>query len=596
MSDSRQWLRNTCPPNANMLLSGVFATLALSLTACSDRADHLGPNTEPPSGSDRVLPQGTRTNEFPAVRRISPSITAQGPFRPRHRIRLQVGVRANLPVTSNIVQVWSLDEEPGVEPTGHGPRRLSHSSAGLPLGSVRRLDPVLTFDRPGYYRVVVRAESKGPLLAKADTAVLDNNYELLWILVDEKGGRLTPGFDSTVIDSDHRPLYGSYGPFLPARPAPPESRSSVGNQVAGAPTTGRVRYLNASMVLTGVPDVLITARCFTGSPADQYVQVKTDGSGNFSFTCQTATFTANAVFVNNFLEASGKNGAFSGALFSGNTGTFWDLRAANDFAAHTYIVLSRQIPDANTRFGRSRPRITVRVADADPNYGIYYSSGDDRIATNYTRVFGEDGEFVSTHEFGHAFHYKAIEAPGPHDCTDGRHSINVPDLMGCAFVEGFADFFSIWVAGERLTTSWSPAFASDNALESNPWRSLGDGSRIEGAVAAFLYDLVDAPGSPDSPSNSSDGDESFDGVSFSGSYVADLIKTCSLSNPGDFAVSKLDGIDQFIYCAERSVTATPLGVNWRSYTSFTEGATEPSFWSLAVIRRLWRYNLYNVQP
>jgi hypothetical protein len=58
----------------------------------------------------------------------------------------------------------------------------------------------------------------------------------------------------------------------------------------------------------------------------------------------------------------------------------------------------------------------------------------------------------------------------------------------------------------------------------------------------------------------------------------------------------LDGIDQFIYCAERSLSGRTLGTNFRFYNSFNEAATEPPTWSTTMVRRLWRYNLYNVAP
>jgi hypothetical protein len=162
-------------------------------------------------------------------------------------------------------------------------------------------------------------------------------------------------------------------------------------------------------------------------------------------------------------------------------------------------------------------------------------------------------------------------------------------------VEGFADFFSGWVGGHKLTQGWNGGFLTDNALEENPWRSIGDGSRIEGPIAGFFYDLVDGADEPDGTTNAADGEEAFDGATYPGSYVADLLRTCQLTNPPAY-LSELDGIDQFVYCAEQSLEARTLGTNWRTYTSFSEGATEPVTWSRDMIRKLWRYNLYNVTP
>jgi hypothetical protein len=191
------------------------------------------------------------------------------------------------------------------------------------------------------------------------------------------------------------------------------------------------------------------------------------------------------------------------------------------------------------------------------------------------------------HEYGHAFHYKAVESPSSYSCTNNTHSIHIPNLYSCAFVEGFADFFSIWVAGPDLTTGWTGGYATDNALEQNPWRTTGDGSRIEGAAAAFMYDLVDGASEPDGL------DESFDTATYPGSYVLNAIGGCAFG-PNN-SPHTLDGMDQFVYCVERSTSAQPLGVNWRAYSS-VQSPAPPAGWSAAVVRKLWRYNFYNVAP
>ena len=91
------------------------------------------------------------------------------------------------------------------------------------------------------------------------------------------------------------------------------------------------------------------------------------------------------------------------------------------------------------------------------------------------------------------------------------------------------------------------------------------------------------------------GEESFDTATYPGRYVADILRTCSVTSY-QITYTKLDGIDEFIYCAERSLSAYSLGTGWRQYTTFSEGATEPPGWSQATVRTLWRYNLYGVTP
>lgn len=118
----------------------------------------------------------------------------------------------------------------------------------------------------------------------------------------------------------------------------------------------------------------------------------------------------------------------------------------------------------------------------------------DRILSNQTRVFGEDGRWVTVHEYGHAFHRVALEPMASYFCSDdGEHSVGGAYTLSCALGEGFPDFFAAWVAGDRLTSSYGN---SDYWFEQNGYRGNGDGSIIEGAVAGFFLDLVDSSSGP----------------------------------------------------------------------------------------------------
>lgn len=109
---------------------------------------------------------------------------------------------------------------------------------------------------------------------------------------------------------------------------------------------------------------------------------------------------------------------------------------------------------------------------------------------------------------------------------------------------------------------------------------------------------MDGTDEPDSYSNGSNGEEAFDGATYPGSYVADVISTCVLEDSWGSEIIKLDGIDQFIYCAERTADAKNVDPynSFRNYSFKSEAATEPSSWSQSMIRQLWKYNLYNIAP
>lgn len=220
-----------------------------------------------------------------------------------------------------------------------------------------------------------------------------------------------------------------------------------------------------------------------------------------------------------------------------------------------------------------------------------YAPADDRIYLYKDQVFGQYGKFLAAHEFAHALHYKAIEPwPSTVACPYEQRSIDDVTDLDCAFVEGFATFAAVWIAGTDLSGSNQ----DPESFERNMWLLPGytdgggsarDGSLIEGAVAALLIDMVDGEYTSDGVA----GDD--DTVEWPGSYVADLIKWCT----PDGYISNIDGIDQFIYCAENDVNArleNPF-LSWRVYSSAPESVTEPSTWTPARVRALWRWNLYN---
>jgi hypothetical protein len=159
-------------------------------------------------------------------------------------------------------------------------------------------------------------------------------------------------------------------------------------------------------------------------------------------------------------------------------------------------------------------------------------------------------------------------------------------------VEGFADFFGVWIPSDRLTGPGGSRF-SDVLAESNTYRTIGDGAKIEGAVAGFIYDIVDGPADPDGPNNETGVDD--DTITWPATYVSDLISKCDAQVVGIWFTA-IDGIDEFIHCAEHDTSgpnaANPFGT-FRN-EPFRETAVEPSGWSATTVRSLWRFNLYGL--
>lgn len=586
----------------------LFATGGVVIVGCTDQPSEPSSSNPPAAISAKPTMTQNSEREFVAVERVRPTLTAVGPFRPGRPIRILSGLETNRLSGKVKFEVLSLDEPDSRAATATAQGRhhqLRQWSGAMARGNSQRFSSSLSFASPGYYRVMIVAVSEdgAEALPTGDTLVINHTARTVRILVDDQGGRVTDEFDSLAITGRH-PQFGSYGPFVSER---------VANQPrvqAGFVYSGHVSYFNRqTSQQVPMPDMAMGVSCgwhnttFNIDMYDVPITTRTNTNGDWSQTCPTNRPLVNIIgnFGNTYSFVKGKDGAMAGLLVSDRDGgTFPDMRVANDDAAATYLLLSRRIPQAFSKFGASRGPIDVYVAQGTANntYGPVYNTSD-VIKTNFLyTVAGASGnknaEFSTMHEYGHAFQYKAIENWAANDCGSD-HFMDGPETLSCAFVEGFADFFGVWVGGDAQTTG----DFSDNGIETNRFRSLGDGSIIEGATAAFFYDLVDGTAERDNSTNTGKFSEPFDQVTYPGSYLVAVIKTCSLnSNFGTF--SQMGGIDQVIYCLERSLSAQSLTQYFPTdpvtYTSVTEGATEPPTWNSADIRRLWLYNLYNVGP
>jgi hypothetical protein len=588
--------------------AGPVVTLLLAgqITGCSD--DPTGVRGDNPAAATRGKRTQQTRDEFVSIRRLEPQLVVEGSLRPGQPLTIRSVTKANRSASKATYELWSLDDE---ESGAQGvPRLLGRWSGSLAKGTKKSLDINTLFPNPGYYRILVRAVGRETVAqAEVDTTILDENYELAWVLVDDRGGRATRGFDSTAV-VNRMPQFGSYGRFMPSADAKVGTASEIRVSLASATLsgaaafsyTGRLRYYNYDVKnLVVIPKASIQGRCqgtLNQAIDDPLVNAATDAAGNFAFSCPSNKpyLVGNAYLYNNYVSACGKGCVAAGASFITQNGGFLDLRVANDYAARAFVVLTDRIPEAFARFNRSRSRITAMVADADTGYRTKYTTDDDRIRFNQSTVFGEPGMFAINHEYGHAFHWKAIDPPSSYDCKADEHSVALPYTLSCAFVEGFADFFSVWVAGGYLNAGRN---ISDNYFENNPYRDNGDGSLIEGAVGAFLYDLVDGASEPDGLVNDAPGEEAWDNAHWPGSYVASLMSSCNMTI-GSTTYGRIDGIDEFIYCAERSLAAQALSQYFvdrsSTFTAVAEGATEPATWSSAEVRKHWLYNLYNVGP
>lgn len=212
------------------------------------------------------------------------------------------------------------------------------------------------------------------------------------------------------------------------------------------------------------------------------------------------------------------------------------------------------------------------------------------IKTNASpsHVWGDWGILAAAHEYGHAVHEKALGGIPNYSCPD--HIIDGAYNLACAMAEGSANYHGAAVRGDLASYLYRTRFEQNYYYPGCVYSGTTctdtsyDGSIIEGAVAAFLYDLTD-------PAN-----EAADSVEYPGSYVAAIVSTCEWYNPALEDWYGANGVDHYVYCLENQVDtlyASPYFTTRGSPPLYMrESATEPNGWDPTDIRILWLYDLF----
>lgn len=362
---------------------------------------------------------------------------------------------------------------------------------------------------------------------------------------------------------------------------------------------------------TPLPNV----RVLTALPSGQILSdVTTDASGMASFTC----YEGGAYYVYVVTEGVGKinvhydpNGWFpynesSVALQISTPPCAPRAETVNQAMANTLEGMRAIEEVYSAGFGYERGPVDVYLKPGNANglYSIY-----NNISMGDARLGSARGFHLWAHEYGHAFHHRALGGMPRGKC--GRtHYYDGADDYGCAYTEGFAHFTSA-VAFDALYFDLYGLSPTESRRYRDTINNLGypgspgnsdrpdyidDGGLIEGPFAAFMWDLYDGPNTlgevlvDESP---------FDLTQYPLSYIADVIRSCTWT---DGTPRDEDGTDRLISCFENrrvpySVTFFRLRYEegGTDYTVY-EAATEPAVWDPEHIRTLWRQNLYGVGP
>jgi hypothetical protein len=565
---------------------GSALVLGAVLAGCTDDGSPVA--ADEPGRAPRPEGDAERTSVSPVVPRVDVRFEVNGAFRPGVPVNVTAVAWARRQADDMRMELVVHDEPSpaGTPAEAAGRRPVGSTQGGLGRGSERRLSQNITFAEPGYYRVSARVVSSGPTpdVMPGDSLILNTTHETLYILVDENGGRLTAGFDRAALGA-RTPLYGSYGPFVPGGRAAGGARSllPVGGPSRQTSTT-YTYYVEYDNQDTGtrrpVPGAQAEIKCLNTSYAVHstlYPTVNADGS--FTFTCPYGYFDGTVRLRDWYSDVLRESRQPAGVDY------FWEgtarrLVASSNYAAHVFVTLRQYVPTAESRFGgRWRSRLPVVVSDT--------------VRTNYSRIFGEDGRFVTMHEYGHAYQWGAIEQWNNYGSCPSPHYTTQFSNRGCAYVEGFATFFAVWMAGNELG---SAAYETDYHIETQTFYTSADGMGIEGSVAGFFYDLVDGSGQRDNSANTGVYEESWDTAVYPGSFIGDMMATCApyyVSSGTNVYTYYLDGLDQLVYCMEGNVSAEGYTSLWRTtWSGVTHSATLPSGYSTTLVRTLWRRNLY----
>ncbi len=450
----------------------------------------------------------------------------------------------------------------------------------------------------------------------------------LWIFIAPEGGRLTTGWDSTVVDTAYVFAYGAYGPRRKRAQRAVTVPAGELAMLGGTTINGTINYHDEfANVDKGVRGGQLSTVCFGKSTPEQLFYDLFDGpnvssvtnTGGFTVVCPTGFEYAEGTYTMTGFssDGKGKEGAFAGtwlAEFLGATNV--ELHINNNTSAAAFSIAEEYIPQAFAKFGTSRAKMTIMASDLNNEqqngtYPVNYCgtafggctpSSVEHIRMNKSGVMGEDGIFTVMHEYGHGFQWVGIEPWQITSSCPTDHPFGSTTTLTCAFTEGFADFFSVWVSGSAITVN---ARYTDNAAEDNLERGNGNGSIVEGAVAGFLYDLVDGPSDPNGPQNQSGSDD--DQVTWPPSLIIQTFQSCLLhATSTGLWHTKLDGIDQFIYCLDLPDVSPPWDpqtvinpstgqryfITGRLYDQTSVSVGFPPTWSKPYFRRLWLFNLF----
>lgn len=477
-----------------------------------------------------------------------------------------------------------------------GERLIPFASTSVTMGrgQTQRETSVLKLIEPGYYQVFVVVEDMDEEnVFTEDGAFIDPKaLKHFWIWYDgkDKDIEITSKFE---YDRFPDSIDINAGPFVKkgdkqrlfyenVRNASMQSTTTQSNYdlnvVYTNPTTETVDPLVSAKVVSQIYDgfedsIIYEASTSTNSNGEAFILCRdewTSPSQEIRIFVRTENTDVNVVGTNES----------SNVVFISDP---WcdDLpitRSALATLSHAFTWTNSSVDIGENVLERSRSRIKVVV---DPNANnSFYSPSQDRIVLRESHTDGSPfGNFVIAHEYGHAFHRKALNVIVPGNCPSPHH-FDGPHNLNCAYIEGFANYFGALTANNIFTTLISINSFYPGTVYHPEDGDPNDGSLIEGAVAAFLYDITD-------PAN-----EPHDNVEYPGNYLSQVIESCQVREGSNWI--QANGIDHIITCLEEQIPdySNYFDTRLTIPNNFNVTSAKPSGWSQSDIESLWEHNLY----
>ena len=536
------------------------------------------------------------------------TIDADGTLKPDQKIDLTITYEAIFATTDADISVMlpevenaklsAWDEDYKVRTGTRLPVKLESNSAFSAGGAVTQ-SVDFSVEEPGIYSVIASAKSKKVRADETTALVQPVVHEILWLLVDETDGRVLDGYDPDAIPEGYR---RQPGPFRKVRPGTEAGEDGQGLAASFASSAScgsnevcvEVSYFDSDLETPlAVPDVYYEYTIADGQTG--YVDYRAEGyteeDGVFKLGCPSVgEDVSGSVSLDNSVARivpNARAGSFN--VGPGDCGHTLDIVVSAD-EGRTWTNAIYSIENSRALMN-SRSKVNIEVNGAGNTSKCVW----DRINTirlvnaDADCIWGGFGIFAFAHEYGHAVHEELGGGTAELGTGCGNHQPGSPtETFPCAYNEGWANYHGLIT---MPTSVYPPSVipsdprAIESKYENNTYYSSGlDGSRDEGPIMSFFYDLFDGGGG-----------ESHDLLDLDVQDVLTVMGNCEVRVSGSWIAPT--GIDHLIWCLENGVDSDITGgddyFTTRSVHPTAENQSDHS-WNETHVRKLWLKNLYNV--